>query len=296
MEAMEDNEQEPFREKTKAFNDGGKNGTFEGIRDLGTFSMWLKRLQSRLTTWLVGRFRSNEYKFAFRVAILVTFAGIFGFLEETRELYHDWRGSWALFTVAVVSSSTVGASTSLGFWRTIGTTFGGLVAFFGWSLFPSLALLAPHLVLVLFLVIPITYMRLFTKYQRLSLVILVAFTIVFFGKYLQELNFVLGIRRNEPEPVLELFYKRTISIVLGVAISLLGTISIFPTFARTVLRNKCARLIQRLCSLYANVSVAIVSGISVESMKKESCNVDSLEGILLYISEILLIISYHIPV
>ena len=73
----------------------------------GGFSLWLKKAQSRWTSWVVGKFRSSEYKFAFRVAALVTFGGIFGLLEETREVYHDWKGTWALFTIAVVSSSTV---------------------------------------------------------------------------------------------------------------------------------------------------------------------------------------------
>ena len=140
------------------------------------------------------------------------------------------------------------------------------MAFLSWSLFPSLDYLVPHLVCALIICVPLTYLRQFTKYQRLGLVMLIAYTIVFFGKYLQELDTVIGTRKSVAEPIFTLFYKRTVSIVLGVAISLIGTICIFPTFARSVLRLRSARIIQRLCQLYANISVALIGGMERQDL------------------------------
>jgi hypothetical protein len=105
-------------------------------------------------------------------------------------------------------------------------------------------------------------------------VTLVAFTIVFFGKYMQELDVAIGLQ-GKAEPVFALFWKRTLSIVLGVAVSLLGTICIFPTFARSVLRTRCARIIQRLCHLYANISVAIIAGIQTSQKQPAAAAADA---------------------
>ena len=235
-----------------------------GRTSMAAFTLWLKKGQSKLTQMLVRKFRSNEYKYAFRVAFLVTFGSIFGFLEESREAYHEWKGQWALFTIAVVSSSTVGGSTSLGFWRTLGTAFGGLMAFLLWTLFPGVESIWSHAIFTLLFALPCTYLRLCTKYVRLGLVILVAYTIVFFGEYVQEREKALGLITETHDTIFQLFYKRTVSIILGVAVSLIGTIAIFPTFARSALRNKVALIIRNLSHLYSKVSIAIVCGTDVQ--------------------------------
>ena len=72
--------------------------------------------QFRLWRWL-ERLRKPEIKFAVKVGVGAVFLAGPAFTEGWRGEYTHWRGEWALLSYFVVIASSVGATTSTGFWR-----------------------------------------------------------------------------------------------------------------------------------------------------------------------------------
>lgn len=62
------------------------------------------------------------------------------FIEETRDLYSQWRGEWGLLSFMIVCSMTVGASNTTGLARFIGTLFGAMFSIVNWKVSGGYAL------------------------------------------------------------------------------------------------------------------------------------------------------------
>jgi hypothetical protein len=208
-------------------------------------------------------FETNQHRYAFRVALVVTFFSIFGFISETRDLYNEYKGNWALFTVGFVMSSTVGGSTVIGLWRIVGTITGGLYAILVWSLFPSLEHNVAHFLMTLIFAFPCLYLRLCTKYNRLGGVSIITFTVVFYGAYIQEIIYSRD-PTTEPTGVYITGLRRTVMICLGTILSLIATITVFPVYAKHDLRIKFGQIISDLGLLYTKMLTKMV--ISPNSM------------------------------
>lgn len=55
------------------------------------------------------------------------------FIEQTRDLYNQWRGEWGLLSFMIVCSMTIGTSNTVGWARFIGTLFGALFSIVNWK-------------------------------------------------------------------------------------------------------------------------------------------------------------------
>lgn len=62
-------------------------------------------------------FRKPDIKFAVKVGVGALLLTLPSFLEGYRDIYIRWRMEWALLSYFVVMASSVGATTSTGFWR-----------------------------------------------------------------------------------------------------------------------------------------------------------------------------------
>jgi len=63
------------------------------------------------------KLRKPEIKFAVKVGVGAVLLAGPAFTERWRGGYTHWRGEWALLSYFVVIASSVGATTSTGFWR-----------------------------------------------------------------------------------------------------------------------------------------------------------------------------------
>ena len=63
------------------------------------------------------KLRKPEIKFAVKVGVGAVLLAGPAFTERWRAGYTHWRGEWALLSYFVVIASSVGATTSTGFWR-----------------------------------------------------------------------------------------------------------------------------------------------------------------------------------
>ncbi|ORY99764.1 hypothetical protein BCR41DRAFT_375337 [Lobosporangium transversale] len=109
-----------------------------------------KTLRYRL--WeLLQPFNSAEYKFGFKMAVALTFIGLWSWLEWNNKPLATDRGQWAMMTVMAVLSPTIGATFSVCAMRVAGTLVGTL-----WALLTFLALPRnPYVICAMMLIVVI---------------------------------------------------------------------------------------------------------------------------------------------
>ena len=77
-----------------------------------------KRAALKYRLWkFLERFRKPDIKFAVKVGVGALLLALPAFLENYRDVFTHWRLEWALLSYFVVMASSVGATTSTGFWR-----------------------------------------------------------------------------------------------------------------------------------------------------------------------------------
>ena len=88
-----------------------------------------KRAALKHRIWkALEKLRKPEIKFAFKVGVGAALLALPAFRERWREGFIHWRGEWALLSYFVVMANSVGATTSTGFWRILGTSLGAFAA------------------------------------------------------------------------------------------------------------------------------------------------------------------------
>ncbi|RKP17017.1 hypothetical protein ROZALSC1DRAFT_24632, partial [Rozella allomycis CSF55] len=200
------------------------------------------------------KFATPEYKYALRTAISVTLISLFGFDDDTYHFFYDWKGSWALFTVYVVMSPTIGASLSMGIWRIWGTLAGAISALLIWILIPGIKAEMGILQILCSIVVvwPLTFMRLYTKYSRIGIVALTTFSLILYGKVLDTI-----IHENNPQSnvsdIYQLALRRSVMIIVGVIACLLMSLVLFPYFAKVAARNELGKITQKLSLLFSKI-------------------------------------------
>ncbi|KPM35700.1 hypothetical protein AK830_g10865 [Neonectria ditissima] len=83
---------------------------------------------------LFKKMARDDIQFGLKVGIGAALWAMLAFIEETRDLYNEWRGEWGLLSFMIVCSMTVGASNTVGWARFIGTLFGALFSVVNWKI------------------------------------------------------------------------------------------------------------------------------------------------------------------
>lgn len=140
-------------------------------------------LRYRLRIWkfLATLGNSFELKFAFKTALLVFALSLLAFLPETKELYIEFRGQWAILSGVVVMTPTVGGTNVAGLYRILGTIAGALYSYLIWYIFPGQAV---GLALMIWIFcVPCFFVLLHTGYPRVAQVSLVTVTSIVLAQY-----------------------------------------------------------------------------------------------------------------
>ncbi|KAF4983475.1 hypothetical protein FDECE_17299 [Fusarium decemcellulare] len=103
--------------------------TWYAAPDANKILAWLWRNISAL----FKKMARDDIQFGLKVGIGAALWAMLAFLEETREVYNQWRGEWGLLSFMIVCSMTVGASNTVGWARFIGTLFGALFSVINWK-------------------------------------------------------------------------------------------------------------------------------------------------------------------
>ncbi|KAF9929147.1 hypothetical protein FBU30_001824 [Linnemannia zychae] len=186
-------------------------------------------------------FKSEEFKFGFKMAFALTFIGLWSWLQWNSLPLATDRGQWAMLTVIAVLSPTIGATFSVCAMRVAGTLAGTL-----WALLTYLALPRNPWVICVFLLFvsfASAFLILETAHPKLGIIMLLSYSSVTLIKY----------EDYTSETIYEVCYKRSITVITGIIISVAMNSLLWPILARRELRKEIAVLIGRQGVLFAEL-------------------------------------------
>ncbi|KAF9907735.1 hypothetical protein EC991_010682 [Linnemannia zychae] len=186
-------------------------------------------------------FKSEEFKFGFKMAFALSFIGLWSWLQWNSTPLATDRGQWAMMTVMAVLSPTVGATFSVCVMRVAGTLAGTL-----WALITYLALPRDPWVICIFMLVVAfasVFLILESTHPKLGIIMLLSYSSVTFIKY----------EDHTTETIYEVCYKRAITVIIGIIISVVMNSLLWPILARRELRKEIAILIGRQGVLFAEL-------------------------------------------
>ncbi|KAF9179530.1 hypothetical protein BGZ51_006853 [Haplosporangium sp. Z 767] len=200
-------------------------------------------------------FKSEEFKFGFKMAVALTFIGLWSWLQWNSTALATDRGQWAMLTVMAVLSPTAGATYRVGAMRVAGTLAGTL-----WALLTYLALPKnPFVICAMMLVVAFVgaFIILESSQPNLGIIMLLSYSSITFIMY----------DSNTSETIYEVCYKRAITVIVGIVVSVIMNSLLWPILARRELRKEIAILIGRQGVLFAE----LVSKFLLEDPQQPQC-------------------------
>ncbi|EPB82598.1 hypothetical protein HMPREF1544_10682 [Mucor circinelloides 1006PhL] len=207
-----------------------------------------------LRVWrMFSLFKLQKMRYATKATVAVILLAIPAFLESTGAWFREWRMEWALITLMVVMTPTVGGTNLVAIYRIYSTTLGCFVAMCFYLLFPDNMYI---LILCTWLFsIPNFWMILHHKHGKFGQFTLLAYNLVMLNKY--------NDRETHRIEVTHLALQRCLSILVGVIFGLFATAYVWPYEARVELRKGVSDFLLRLAWLYKRL-------VSVYSQRPET--------------------------
>ncbi|KAG2224607.1 hypothetical protein INT45_003747 [Circinella minor] len=194
-------------------------------------------------------FRQHTVKYAIKTSVVTVAVAMLAFIPATQKYFHEFRMEWTLVTIMAVCSPTVGGTNVICVLRVVATILGCIVAAVIYTLFQGYP--AILLLLTWAFSIPCFYIILNHKHGRFGQFALLAYNLIVLYSY--------NHREDYPTAyVIELAWKRCVSVSLGVIIGLIVTSYIWPYEARKELRKGLSDLLLHLSWLYKQL-IAVYS-------------------------------------
>ncbi|KAJ3281149.1 hypothetical protein HK104_000177, partial [Borealophlyctis nickersoniae] len=213
----------------------------QGKTDTTMDAFMAKRLRRGLVA-VAKWFGQPESRFAIKVALSVGLIGFPGVLRAG--WYTQIRGVWAVVTMAVVLSPTVGASLLIGAFRVAGTLLGAVSGLAVWLIASG----NPFIMAVLTVVwaYPLCWVYMNTSWLRIGVTALFTYAIVLLAAYVAVDN------PDFNETIYSLAWKRALTIVLGMVAAIFLNVVVWPYKARIHLRFGVAKTIHEIGILYSS--------------------------------------------
>lgn len=163
---------------------------------------------------------------------------LFAFMMSTQNWFFEWKGNWMLITVTYVLSPTVGDSSLVGFYRSLGTVLGCLWAYIAWICVPY----NPYFGIFMMVIFtyPFGYLQLFGPHNKMGLIACLSFGIVYFNA----MNYW-------HKPIAQTAYRRTVLVIIGSFWSMFISLFVFPLNASASARRSVASVLESLSILFS---------------------------------------------
>ncbi|KAI8982993.1 Fusaric acid resistance protein-like-domain-containing protein [Pilobolus umbonatus] len=208
-------------------------------------------------------FKSQKMLYATKATIACIMLAIPAFLSSTGPSFRAWRMEWALITLMVVMTPTVGGTNQVAIYRIFSTALGCCIAMCFYLIFPGQ--MYPLILLTWLFSIPNFWLILNHKHGKFGQFTLLAYNLVMLNKY--------NDRETDRFEVSHLALQRCLSIFAGVIFGLFVTAYIWPYEARVQLRKGVSDFLLRLGWLYQGL-------VSVYSERPSYLNYEGEELIL----------------
>ncbi|KAI8339686.1 Fusaric acid resistance protein-like-domain-containing protein [Chlamydoabsidia padenii] len=185
-------------------------------------------------------FKEQKIRYAIKASLAATLLATPAFLESTGPWFREWRMEWALITLMVVMTPTVGGTNLVAIYRIFSTILGCYSAVILYLLFPGNMYILP--IATWLFSIPNFWLILNHKHGKFGQFTLLAYNLVMLNKY--------NDRDTDTIEVWFLAFQRCVAILVGVFVGLIATAYIWPYEARVELRKGMSDLLLRLAWLY----------------------------------------------
>lgn len=194
-------------------------------------------------------FKLQKIRYAIKATIATILLATPAFVEYSRDWYREYRMEWALITLMVVMTPTVGGTNLVAIYRIFSTVLGCYVAMVFYMLFPGNMYVL--ITLTWLFSIPNFYLILNHRHGKFGQFTLLAYNLVMLNKF--------NDRETNDVEVWVLANQRCFAIMVGVVVGLVATAYVWPYEARVELRKglsdfllRLAWLYQKLVSIYAD--------------------------------------------
>ncbi|KAI9323263.1 Fusaric acid resistance protein-like-domain-containing protein [Dichotomocladium elegans] len=198
----------------------------------------------RHTLWRVWMFaqrlRQQKVRYATKAMVSAILLATPAFLESTGAWFREWRMEWALITLMVVMTPTVGGTNLVAIYRIFSTILGVSAATIFYRVFPANIYVLP--VLTWLFSIPNFWVILNHKHGKFGQFTLLAYNLVMLNKY--------NDRETNRIEVEDLALQRFIAIMVGVVVGFISTSYFWPYEARVELRKGLSDLLIQLGWVY----------------------------------------------
>ncbi|CAO3590642.1 unnamed protein product [Absidia cylindrospora] len=189
---------------------------------------------------LFSLFKLQKMRYAIKATVATILLATPAFLSSTSQFFRAWRMEWALITLMVVMTPTVGGTNLVAIYRIFSTMLGCFSAMFFYMIFP--ANMYALAVLTWLFSIPNFWLILHHKHGKFGQFTLLAYNLVMLNKY--------NDRETNNVAVWLLAIQRCMAILVGVVIGLIATAYIWPYEARVELRKGLSDFLLQLSWLY----------------------------------------------
>ncbi|KAG1503778.1 hypothetical protein G6F54_001436 [Rhizopus delemar] len=227
-----------------------ESNTFNTLHTPKPKTKWRKFF---IQVWMTfSLFKLQKMRYAIKATIATILLATPAFLESTQDWYREYRMEWALITLMVVMTPTVGGTNLVAVYRIFSTILGCYSAMIFYMLFPGNMYVLP--ILTWLFSIPNFWMILTNKHGKFGQFTLLAYNLVMLNKY--------NDRDTNDVEVWRLANQRCFAILVGVVFGLVATAYVWPYEARVELRKglsdfllRLAWLYQKLISLYSDAPI-----------------------------------------
>lgn len=185
-------------------------------------------------------FKLQKIRYAIKATVATILLATPAFIESTRDWYREYRMEWALITLMVVMTPTVGGTNLVAIYRIFSTILGCYTAMVFYMLFPGNMYVLS--VLTWLFSIPNFYLILNNRHGKFGQFTLLAYNLVMLNKF--------NDRETNNIEVWVLANQRCFAIMVGVVFGLIATAYVWPYEARVELRKGLSDFLLRLAWLY----------------------------------------------
>ncbi|KAI8979071.1 Fusaric acid resistance protein-like-domain-containing protein [Mycotypha africana] len=185
-------------------------------------------------------FKLQKFRYATKATLGAVLLALPAFRESTGEWFREWRMEWALITLMVVMTPTVGGTNLVAVYRIFSTILGCFAAMCLYLVFPGNMYVL--IVGTWLFSLPNFWIILHHKHGKFGQFTLLAYNLVMLNKY--------NDRETNRVEVTHLALQRCLAILVGVILGLFMTAYVWPYEARVELRKGVSDFLLRLAWLY----------------------------------------------
>ncbi|KAF7552990.1 hypothetical protein G7Z17_g3949 [Cylindrodendrum hubeiense] len=209
---------------------------------------------------LFKKMARDDIQFGLKVGIGAALWAMLAFIEETRDLYNQWRGEWGLLSFMIVCSMTVGTSNTVGWARFMGTLFGAMFSVVNWKVSHGYA------VALIFLGWLTSFINFYIIIQHgkasLGRISLLAYNVSTLHAYSMEYkadgNDGTGSEGGAHPDILEIVKHRAIAVTAGIIWGLVVCRVIWPISARQKFKENLSVLYLQMGLIWKRGPLAVL--------------------------------------